>query len=320
MSEKSTNDSSFFFESNTYANLFTFIGLPLSRDISDPTVDAVVMGIPFDLGTSGRSGTRHGPNGVRQASAHLRWQDKRWPWRFELGNKLKVIDYGDLCYADGYADKMMETVVEHVSRIIAAGKTLLSIGGDHMVTLPLLRAHAQAYGKLALLHFDAHPDNENGDEYDHHGTMFYHAPREGLIDPAKCVQVGIRTQYDYDNHEFTVLDAQWVNNESARTVLERIHQLIGDTPVYLSFDIDCLDPAFAPGTGTPVIGGLSSAHALQILHGLQGLNIVGMDVVEVAPVYDHADITSLAAATLALEMLYVIAANRQTQGAVKHTT
>jgi len=310
MSHKTTFDSSFLLESSTYANVFTFMGRPLSRDITDSSVDAVVMGIPLDLTTTARSGTRYGPNGVRQASAQLRWQKQRWPWRFELAEKLNVIDYGDVSFEEGRLENMIETVVEHASRIIAAGKMLLSIGGDHFVTLPLLRAHAKKHGKMALLHFDAHPDTEESELPHHHGTMFYHAPKEGLIDPAKSVQVGIRTEYDYDNHEFTVLDANWVNNHSTESVLEKIRETIGDTPVYLSFDIDCLDPAFAPGTGTPVPGGLTASRALEIVHGLQGLNIVGMDLVEVSPPYDHADITSLVGATLALEMLYVIAAGR----------
>ena len=176
-----------------------------------------------------------------------------------------------------------------------------------IILLPyrLLRAHAAKYGQLALLHFDAHTDTEESDAAYNHGSMFYHAPLEGLIDPAASVQVGIRTDYNQKNHGFTVLDASWVNNHSVDDCIARIKEVLGDRPVYLSFDIDCLDPAFAPGTGTPVSGGLTSDRALQIIRGLSGVNIVGMDVVEVAPAYDHAEITSLAAATLALEMLYL---------------
>ncbi len=294
---------------NTYANIFTYMGLPLSRDLSDD-VDAVVMGVPYDLATTGRSGTRFGPTGIRQASSQLRWEEKRWPWRFSLADKLKVIDYGDITFDDGDSDDMMETVVAEASKIMAAGKTLLTLGGDHFITLPLLRAAHQQFGKVALLHFDAHTDNEKNDGKYNHGSMFYHAPTEGLIDSDKSIQIGIRTEYDYDNHPFTVLDAAWSNTHSAEDIVAKIKATVGDSPVYLSFDIDCLDPAYAPGTGTPVAGGISSDKAMQIIRALGDLNIVAMDLMEVAPAYDHADITSLAGATLALEMLYMMAAKR----------
>ncbi len=285
------------------------MGLPLSRDLNDQ-VDAVVMGVPYDLATSGRSGTRFGPTGIRQASAQLRWEEKRWPWSFSLAEKLHVIDYGDLNFDDGNSDDMIELATAEASKIMAAGKTLLTLGGDHFITLPLIRAAHKHYGKVALLHFDAHTDNEESDLAYNHGSMFYHAPREGLIDPEHSVQVGIRTEYSQGDHPFTVLDAAWANNHSVEEILERIRSVVGDLPVYLSFDIDCLDPAYAPGTGTPVAGGLTSDKALQIIRGLQGLNIVAMDLMEVAPAYDHAEITSLAGATLALDMLHVIAANK----------
>jgi agmatinase len=163
---------------------------------------------------------------------------------------------------------------------------------------------------MALVHFDAHTDTyANGSKFDH-GTMFFHAPNEGLIDPNHSVQIGIRTEFDRDNG-FTVLDAAQVNDRSVDDLLAQIKQIVGDMPVYLTFDIDCLDPAFAPGTGTPVIGGLTSDRALKLVRGMQSLNIVGMDVVEVAPAYDQSEITALAAATLGLEMLYLQAAKKQ---------
>jgi len=306
-----SNTPPFGFDSNTYANIFTFLGCPLSRDFDRADVDAVVMGVPFDLATTGRSGTRFGPTGIRQASAQLRWEEKRWPWRFALSEAFNVIDYGDIVFEDGYSENLTQAVMETACQIVKAGKMLLSFGGDHYITLPLLRAHTRHHGRLALLHFDAHTDTEEREEVYNHGSMFYHALREDLIDATKSVQVGIRTEYDYDKHPFTVLDAGWANNHSPEAIVEKILQVLGDTPVYLSFDIDCLDPAFAPGTGTPVSGGISTDKALQILRGLKGLNIVGMDMMEVAPAYDQAEVTSLAAATLALEMLYVIADGRR---------
>ncbi len=188
---------------------------------------------------------------------------------------------------------------------------MLTFGGDHFISLPLLREHAKKFGPVALIHFDAHTDTEREPDQHHHGTMFYHARNEGIIDPRRSVQIGIRTEYIRDDHQFTVLDADWVMAHSAGDILDSIKRVVGDHPAYVTFDIDCLDPAFAPGTGTPVIGGLSTALALQIIRGLKGFDLVGMDIVEVCPSYDHADITSLAAATLGLEFLYVLAASRQ---------
>lgn len=207
----------------------------------------------------------------------------------------------------GYSDGGM-VVLKLTSRYPDLARAAI-VGGDHFVTLPLLRAHAKHFGKMALVHFDAHTDTyANGCEFDH-GTMFYTAPKEGLIDPHHSVQIGIRTEFDKDNG-FTVLDACQVNDRGVDDILAQVKQIVGDMPVYLTFDIDCLDPAFAPGTGTPVIGGLTSDRAIKLVRGLKDLNIVGMDVVEVAPAYDQSEITALAAATLALEMLYIQAAKK----------
>jgi agmatinase len=288
-----------------YANVLSFLGLPLSRDIANPDVDAVVMGIPYDLATSGRAGARGGPLGVRQASANLRWEEQRWPWNFALADKLSAIDYGDVQFLFGDSADMLAQVEEHATRITAAGKTLVAIGGDHFVTLPLLRGHAATHGPLALIHFDAHTDAGREQEKYNHGSMFYHAPREGLVDPAHSIQLGIRTDYDRAEHEFQVIDAHQANEQSVQSLVDAIRARVGDMPAYLSFDIDCLDPAYAPGTGTPVVGGLSSSRILRILQGIADLNIVGFDLVEVAPAYDHAEITALAGAALALEFLHM---------------
>ncbi len=293
-------------DANTYANIFTFLGFPLSRELND-SVDAAILGVPYDLATTGRSGCRYGPNGIRQASAQLRWEEKRWPWTFNLREHLNVIDYGDLCYDDGDSLDMVKQLEEEALHILAAGKKLLTFGGDHFITLPLLRAASQIHGKLALIHFDAHTDTEQSDLAYNHGSMFYHAPNEELIDPKHTIQIGIRTEYDPSNHAFQVIDGSQANNLSADEIAKAIRERVGDLPVYLSFDIDCLDPAFAPGTGTPVSGGITSDKALQIIRQLTGMNIVAMDMMEVAPCYDHAETTSLAAATLSLEMLHLLA-------------
>jgi len=292
-------------DDSSYANIFSFMGLPLSRDLDLAGLDAVVMGIPYDLGTSGRAGARSGPNGIRQASANLRWEEQRWPWAFCLNDRLQAIDYGDVQYSSGDSSDMLQQVEMHAARIVAAGKTLISLGGDHFVTLPLLRGHAATHGKLALIHFDAHTDTYAQHQKYDHGSMFYRAPREGLIDTERSVQIGIRTDYDRDAHEFQVINADQANEHSPQDIIAAIRARVGDAPAYLTFDIDCLDPAFAPGTGTPVVGGLSTSKALRILRGLADLNIVGFDVMEVSPAYDQSQLTALAGASLALEFLYM---------------
>jgi agmatinase len=303
------SDSSFTNSYSMHANLFGYMGVTLSRNLDD--ADVFIVGLPYDLATTGRAGTRSGPTAIRQASGNLRWEEKRWPWDFSVFDRIRVADYGDLEFPAGNHESLFEQVGQHYAKLLNAGKTIMSFGGDHFVTLPLLRAHSKVHGKLAMIHFDAHTDTyeEEGSTYNH-GSMFYHAPREGIIDPDKSIQVGIRTEYTESKHQFEVISAARANDLSADQIVDLIKQRVGNTACYLTFDIDCLDPAYAPGTGTPVIGGLTSDRALKILRGLQGLNLIGMDIVEVAPSYDHAEITALAAATLGLEMLYVLAAGR----------
>ena len=291
-------------------NSFGYLGVPLDPDAAASDADLVVMGIPYDLATSGRAGTRHGPQGIRQASANLRWETRRWPWTFNAFERLKVIDCGDVPFATGDSKAMLNSVEKAANAVFSSGKCLLSLGGDHFVTLPLLRAAHSVHGPLALIHFDAHTDTESSERSDYnHGSMFHQAPQEGLIETGRSIQIGIRTEYDYEHHPFSVIDAATANDRSVNEIVTAIRERVGSHPAYVSFDIDCLDPAYAPGTGTPVVGGLSSDRALKILRGLQGLNLVAMDIMEVAPCYDHAEITSLAAATLGLEFIYVLAAN-----------
>lgn len=292
-----------------FANIYSYMGRPFSRNLNN--ADIFVVGLPYDLATSGRSGTRGGPGGIRSASANLRWEEKRWPWDFNVFDQLRVADYGDLEFPTGNHEALFDSIENHYGQLLSAGKNILSFGGDHFVTLPLLRAHHKQFGKLAMIHFDAHTDTyEEENTIYNHGCMFYHAPREGLIDTNKSIQIGIRTEYTKSNHPFEVINAADANDLSVDSIVERIRNRVGSSPCYLTFDIDCLDPAYAPGTGTPVVGGLTSDRALKIIRGLQGINLVGMDVVEVAPSYDHAEITSLAAATLGLELLYVLSANK----------
>tara|TARA_B110000914_G_C15443358_1_gene437229 strand:- start:183 stop:1121 length:939 start_codon:yes stop_codon:yes gene_type:complete len=289
-----------------YANQFTFLARPLTRDMSQ-NFDAAIVGLPFDLATTGRAGTRLGPNAVRQASSNVGWEGRRWPWGFDAFKYLTVADYGDLDFIPGSPEDLNLQIEVHAQNIISSGTHMVSIGGDHYVALPLLRAHAKHYGKMALVHFDAHTDTYPNDTEIDHGSMFYHAPKQGLIDPDHSIQVGIRTEYRPQDHEFEVIDAAQANDSSADDIAAAIIKRVGDLPVYLTFDIDCLDPAYAPGTGTPVVGGLTTDKALRIIRGLKDLNIVGFDLVEVNPAYDHADITALAGATLLLEFLYLLA-------------
>lgn len=296
-----------------YSNSMSFMRLPYVRNPVDTEADLVVLGVPLDMATSGRPGARMGPDAIRRASVNLAWEGKKFPWDFNVFKRAKVIDAGDLVFDCGDAEDFTYRLEAATNEIIKSGKTMLALGGDHFITLPILRAYAKHHGEMALIHFDAHTDTyANGSAYDH-GTMFYHAPNEGLISPKHSVQIGIRTQYEQEDHGFNVINAMEANDLDAESIVTRIRDIIGNKPVYVTFDIDCLDPAFAPGTGTPVCGGLNSDKVLKILRGLVGVNIVGMDVVEVSPPYDHSDVTALAGATIALELMYAWASSREEQ-------
>jgi agmatinase len=207
-----------------------------------------------------------------------------------------------------------DAIESHATEIISQGPALLTLGGDHFVAYPLLKAHAKKHGApLSLIHFDAHSDTwaDEDDRIDH-GTMFFHAVKEGLVDPASSVQIGLRTT-NPDTMGFNIVDAPTVHEIGIAAVIDKIKATVGDKPAYLTFDIDCLDPSYAPGTGTPVCGGLTSHQAIEIVRGLAGINLVGMDMVEVAPAYDVGEITALAATALAMEMLYIYASRPSNQ-------
>ncbi len=301
-------------DTSLFANAMTFLRQPYLRNPLGSNADLVVMGVPFDMATSGRPGARLGPDAIRKASVNLAWEGNKFPWGFNLLDRINVVDAGDLVFDSGDSNDLTRRLEAAATAVIRSGKTLLSLGGDHYITLPLLRAHANLHGEMALVHFDAHTDTyADGSAYDH-GTMFYHAPNEGLISRQHSIQVGIRTDYTRENHGYRVLDAMQANDMTADDIVAAIRTTVGDKPVYLTFDIDCLDPAYAPGTGTPVCGGLTSDKVLKIIRKLAGLNIVGMDVVEVSPAYDHSDITALAGATIALELMYVWASSKENLG------
>jgi agmatinase len=273
-----------------------------------------IAGIPFDLGTTNRSGARFGPGAIRQASRML--VDGDHPHWWVDPATLPVADIGDFGIALGDIAQSLTLIEEQATAL----KHLIALGGDHTITLPLLRAAARTRGQpLGLVHFDAHVDTwpDNFGQRYAHGSVFFHAIEEKLVDPRHAVQIGIRSPVQKAVHDWTlakgvtIITAQDVHEQGPRAVAERTVALVGDTPAYLSFDIDALDPAFAPGTGTPEIGGVASWQAQAILRRLGQLNLIGMDIVEVSPPYDHAEITALAAATLVWEYLALVGAERR---------
>jgi len=289
----------------TYGGVLSFMRRKYTKDMSG--VDVAVMGIPLDTATTNRPGARFGPRAIRAASSIMAWE-KPYGMEFDPFDRLAVVDAGDCFFDHGRPEQTPAAIEAHAFDIIEQGPALLSLGGDHFVSYPLLRAHQRKHGgPLSLLHFDAHSDSwaDTNDRIDH-GTMFWWAAKQGLIDPVNSVQIGIRTT-NPDTMGFNIIDGPEVHEAGVAAVIERTRAILGDRPVYLTFDIDCLDPSYAPGTGTPVCGGLTSHQAMAILRGLTGINVVGMDVVEVAPAYDVGEITALAAAHLAMEMLYLYA-------------
>jgi agmatinase len=283
----------------SFSGIQSFYRRKYSKDLQG--VDVAVAGIPLDSTVTNRPGTRFGPEAIRRASSLMSW-DAPWPWSVNPFQELAIADYGD-CLLDPGKPDTLHDAIRCFAREILRHSALLALGGDHYVSYPLLEAHAERFGPLALVHFDAHSDTWKDDAKRlDHGTMFYHAAAEGIVDPTVSVQIGLRTN-NADNSGFNTIDARRVHADGARTVAAEVRRITGDSLVYLSFDIDCLDPAFAPGTGTPVCGGLSSWQAREILYGLAGINVVGMDVVEVSPPYDHAQLTALAGATLASDLL-----------------
>ena len=291
-----------------FSGALSFARRRYSKDTTE--ADLAVTGIPFDTATTHRPGTRFGPRGIRAASTEVAWQ-RNWPWEFDALELLKVVDYGDCQFDHGRPQGVPDEIEAHIKKILDTETATLSLGGDHFLTLPVLRAHVKKHGPLSLLHFDAHTDtwDDESGRIDH-GTMFFHAVQEGLVDPENSVQVGIRTTND-SPLGFNIFYADWIHANGVEKLVSGIRSILGNRKTYLTFDIDCVDPAYAPGTGTPVCGGLSSPQALAILRGLRGINLVGMDLVEVSPPFDHAEITSLLGAFLAYDMIALYTARHK---------
>ncbi|MEL6201299.1 MAG: agmatinase [Pseudomonadota bacterium] len=291
----------------TYAGALSFMRRKYTKQLKG--VDVAIMGIPFDAAVSNRPGARFGPQGIRAASAIFD-NDPQYPFGIDLFQKLAVVDRGDMLLDYGNHAKTPATIEREAKKVLAANAFLLALGGDHFVTWPLLKAHAAKYGPLSLIQFDAHQDtwDDDGKRIDH-GTFVGRAAKEGIIDVDSSIQIGIRTQAP-DDFGIKIVPGQEVDEMSAPAIADVIRTRVGNRPTYLTFDIDCLDPAFAPGTGTPVAGGPSSAKMLSVIRQLGDVQMIGADVVEVAPAYDHAQITAIAGATVAMYLLGLLAEKR----------
>lgn len=298
-----------------FAGPETFARLPRLDEVT--RADVAVVGVPFDSGVSYRPGARFGPAHVRASSRLLR------PYHPGLDVEpfavQQVVDAGDVPLNPFSLDEAISSLEQAAHAFAADGLRMLTIGGDHTIALPLLRAAARRHGPVAVLHFDAHLDTWDtyfGAPYTH-GTPFRRASEEGLLDPERCLHVGIRGPLyapsdlrDDRTAGFQVLTSDDYQDARIVEVVERVRARLGEGPVYVSVDIDVLDPAHAPGTGTPEAGGLTSRELLHTLRGLVGLDLVGADIVEVAPAYDHAELTGVAAAHVGYELLSVLARNR----------
>lgn len=295
-----------------FAGPSTFCRLPELRDVS--YCDVAILGIPFDSGTSYRPGARFGPQAIRQASRHLRYNFHP-AYGTEPFREIQVADAGDVPCNPYSITEAIDQIESAASELLNSVGALISLGGDHTIAVPLLRAMHRRHGAVALVHFDAHLDTWDtyfGAPYTH-GTPFRRAAEEGLFDDQASMHVGIRGPL-YSSEDlaqdaelgFKVIHCDELNEQGPDHVAARIRDRVGDVPLYLSIDIDVLDPAHAPGTGTPEVAGLSSRELINILRGLRGIRMVGGDIVEVAPAYDHAEITSLAAATIAFELVNLI--------------
>ena len=291
----------------TFAGAHSFMRRPYTKNLAG--ADVVIWGVPFDLSVTNRPGTRFGPAAIRRASAIFDG-DPQYPSGIDPFEHLAAIDYGDCALPRGDLAAHRAAIEAEATRLVESGAHLMTMGGDHFITLPLLRAHAKKHGPMGLLQFDAHQDTwDHGPGDISHGTFVVEAIREGLIDPARSIQVGIRTIAPGDGG-IAVIHAYQAAEMGVTRLAEAIRARLGQGPSYLTFDIDCLDPAFAPGTGTPVSGGMSAAEALRLLWALRDLPFCGMDVVEVSPPYDHAEITAIAGATIMQHHLQALALRR----------
>jgi agmatinase len=296
----------------TFGGVTSFLRRTYTKDLTG--VDVAVTGVPFDCAVTNRPGTRLGPRAIREASA-LQAPDAPYGWDIDPMMDMNVADYGDMAYDYAKIADFPAVLQAHIAGILSAGAASLTLGGDHYITYPILKAHAEKYGPLSLIQFDAHTDTWPDDDPTRidHGTMFYKAVKDGIVVPERSVQVGIRTTNE-DTLGVNIIDARKVHTQGPEETVRQIKEIVGDNAVYLTFDIDALDPAYAPGTGTPVWGGLTSAQASIMLRDLSGINLVGMDIVEVSPPYDTTGATAIAGAHVAVELLCLWGAGKRIHG------
>jgi agmatinase len=290
---------------NTFGGATSFLRRRYTKDLSG--VDIAVTGIAFDQAVTNRPGTRLGPRAIREASA-LQPFDAPYGWGgFDPLSELAIADYGDMAFDYANVPAFPDTLTDHIRGILKAGAASVVLGGDHYISFPILKAYAEKYGPISLIQFDAHTDTWPDDDMTRvdHGTMFYKAVKSGLVDPKTSVQIGIRTT-NADTLGVNIIDAREVHETGAAAVAKKARAIVGDRPVYLSFDIDGLDPSAAPGTGTPVWGGLSTGQAAIILRDLAGINIKGGDIVEVSPPFDTTGATAIAGAHVAMEIICLL--------------
>lgn len=285
---------------NAFGGATSFLRRKYTKDLKG--VDLCVTGVPFDQAVTHRPGTRFGPRAIREAST-LQPYDPPYGWGFDPLGEFAIADYGDLAFDYANVAGTPAAIEAHFAAILAQGPGTVTLGGDHFITLPILRAYAAKFGPLGVIQFDAHSDLWADDDMDRvdHGTFMYKAVKLGLVDPARSVQIGIRTECD-DYLGIQYLDARTCHEKGSDWVTAQARGIVGDGPTYVTFDIDALDPAFAAGTGTPVWGGLASWQAAAILRDLAGINMVGGDVVEVSPPYDTTGATAIAGAHVAFEL------------------
>jgi agmatinase len=297
---------------NAFGGATSFLRRQYSKDLQG--VDLAVTGVPFDQAVTHRPGTRFGPRAIREASC-LQPYDPPYGWDgFDPLSEFAIIDYGDMAFDYANVAGVPDLVERHIAGILAADVPSVTLGGDHFITLPILRAYAAKYGPLSVIQFDAHSDLWADDDMERidHGTFMYKAVKLGLVDPARSVQIGIRTECD-DYCGMHYIDARRCHESGVAAVVDQVRAIVGDHPTYVTFDIDALDPAFAPGTGTPVWGGLASWQAAAMLRDLAGINMVGGDVVEVSPPYDTTGATAIAGAHVAMELCCLALWNKRAQ-------
>lgn len=317
--EKKVQQPSTAFASPRFTNTGNF--MRMERRDSAEGLDFAVYGIPFDTATSYRPGARFGPQAIRNISVMMKTNNPI--------HEINILDYlvgadlGDVNTVPGYIHPTYDAIEKFTQEIVDEDCIPIALGGDHSVTLGELRAVAKKHGPVSIIHFDSHSDINDevfGEKYNH-GTPFRRALEEGLIDPKKSVQIGMRGSL-YDKNEFnltrelgfTLIPAHEVHEIGIDAVIQKIEEVVGDHKAFLTFDIDFVDPAYAPATGTPEIGGFTSHEAATFIRGLENINFVGMDIVEVAPIYDVAEVTSLLAANLVFEFLSILALRRQNEG------